>query len=118
MEEKEYLLCETVFHPKRREELCVDGVKCDAICDAKCDADVDDDADGESGIFCTSSDCLKSDPTVSLSYWMGQLLTEKLVSGKAQKTFVRGLVWLTSRLLLNPLLSILIGHLVSQIEAI
>ena len=87
MEEKEYLLSESVLRPKRKDEFSVDDIRCDAKCDAKCDADVDDDADGESGIFCTSSDCLKSDPTVSLSYWMGQLLTETMASSKTLRTY-------------------------------
>ena len=83
MEEKEYLLSESVLRPKRKDEFSVDDIRCDA----KYDADVDDDADGESGIFCTSSDCLKSDPTVSLSYWMGQLLTETMASSKTLRTY-------------------------------
>ena len=42
----------------------------------------DADEDEESGVFCVSSVFQKSDPTTSLSYWMGKLLTEKMLEGK------------------------------------
>ena len=39
------------------------------------------DDEEESGVFCVSSVFQKSDPTTSLSYWMGKLLTEKMLEG-------------------------------------
>jgi len=49
MDEKEYLLTESVLQPRRKAEFSVDDVRCDANKhDADADADVDDDGDGES----------------------------------------------------------------------
>ena len=46
--------------------------------------DVIEDEDEESGIFCMSNVSVfqKTDPTVSLSYWIGQLLSQKMLAGK------------------------------------
>ena len=45
--------------------------------------DVIGDDDEESGIFCMSNVSVfqKTDPTVSLSYWIGQLLSQKMLAG-------------------------------------
>jgi hypothetical protein len=77
MEEKEYLLSKSV---RPKDDVLVDKN------DVKCNVDAEDDADDESGVFCSSNDFQKTDPEISLSYWMGQLLTEQIVSGKKSLT--------------------------------
>ncbi len=91
MDEREYLLMRSV-HAKIDDVITEQNLNPDQIWVARQSAfdgatvpnDVIEDDDEESGIFCMSNVSVfqKTDPTVSLSYWIGQLLSQKMLAGK------------------------------------
>lgn len=86
MDEKEYLLMRSV-HAKI-DDVITEQHKLNSgqiwVARQPDGDDIIEEEDEESGVFCMSNVNVfqKTDPTVSLSYWIGQLLSQKMLAGK------------------------------------